>query len=187
MSTFSMKNMESRSLWSHLSIPAATRTFLFLPPLIMPGDSLVISCIKQSSRGKLLAASNVKTDIVTNHFAGCKFKVISIPPVFLNLHKSKHNMYSMATNIVTTGWIKKKARAAAWRKSYKHRFQMTRGWPRKVQEAALGAPAPSSLSSTMPTLKGKKSWRSIAQGQNWNSSTQVWKETIWPKLLCPGH
>lgn len=66
--------MESRSLQSHLSIPAVTITFLLLPPLIMPSDkaagSLVISCVKQSPRGKLLAAFNVKTGIVTNHFAG---------------------------------------------------------------------------------------------------------------------
>lgn len=39
---FLMKNVESRSLQSHLSIPAVTTTFLLFPPLIMPSGKAAV-------------------------------------------------------------------------------------------------------------------------------------------------
>lgn len=51
-------------------------------------------------------------------------------------------------------------------KSYNHRFQMTRGGPGKVQEAGLGAPALSTLSSTMPPLKVKNILKEHSPGPN---------------------
>lgn len=117
-------------------------------------------------------------------------KVVLIHPVLLNLLKSEHNMGSTTINIVTMGLVEKeKACAAAWRKATTRDSK----WWRETQEGTGSrAGRTSILSSTMPPLEGKKSWRSRAQGQSWSSSAGVWKdrEVLSPlglKLPCPGH
>lgn len=66
--------------------------------------SLVISCVKQSPRGKLLAAFNVKAGIVRNHFAGSLqsnsySSCVCEPPEGW----TPRSVYSVAINTVTTG------------------------------------------------------------------------------------